>query len=169
VPANTSRPRQAVPYFERTRALYASQPPYRWVVNDPATDPPPWAPIAKPLARCRVALISSGGVYPAGGEPFHFRNDTSHREIPLAAARRPARLHFGYSPATRCAPRLRTARCAALVAEGSSAASAARSPGGICRHGCARRRRACATSAAEAGGGLAYLVPPDRSAISPWD
>jgi D-proline reductase (dithiol) PrdB len=122
MPANTSRPPQAVPYVERTRALYASQPPYRWVVNDPATDPPPWAPIARPLAQCHVALISSGGVYPAGGEPFHFRNDTSHREIPLAARAADLRVsHFGYD--TRDAARdpgcvLPLAALRALAAEG---------------------------------------------------
>lgn len=91
------RPRDAVPYMERTRRLYASQAPYRWVVNDPAEDPPPWTPIAKPLSALRVALIGSGGVYRDDQEPFHFRNDTTHREIPVDCD--PTRLrvaHFGY-------------------------------------------------------------------------
>jgi D-proline reductase (dithiol) PrdB len=90
-------PGDAVPYIERTRALYSSQKPYVWVVNDPAGDPPPWAPITKPLARSRIALFSSGGVHPKHAEPFHFRNDTSHREIPLASPASDLSVaHFGY-------------------------------------------------------------------------
>ena len=49
------------------------------------------------LAHKRVALISSGGVHGVDQEPFHFHNDTSHREISLAGD--PALLrvaHFGY-------------------------------------------------------------------------
>jgi D-proline reductase (dithiol) PrdB len=91
------RPPDAVPYVERTRRLYATQRPYRWVVHDPATEAPPWTPIALPLARMRVAVVSSGGVYLATQEPFHFRNDTSHREIPLDTAPDETRVaHFGY-------------------------------------------------------------------------
>jgi D-proline reductase (dithiol) PrdB len=91
------RPQDAVPYIERTRELYARHEPYRWVVHDPEREPTPWTPIEKPLSAMRVALISSGGVYRENQEPFHFRNDTSHREIPLDAD--PAELqvaHFGY-------------------------------------------------------------------------
>jgi len=92
-----ARPDDAVPYIERTRRLYASQPPYRWVFHDPQGEPPPWTPIAKPLSELRVALIASGGVYCDDQEPFHFQDDTSHREIPLHSD--PGRLrvaHFGY-------------------------------------------------------------------------
>ena len=93
----SSRPSDAVEYIERTRRLYAAQRPYRWVVHDPATEPPPWTPIEGSLANMRVALISSGGVYRADQEPFHFRNDTSQREIPLATERAALRVaHFGY-------------------------------------------------------------------------
>jgi D-proline reductase (dithiol) PrdB len=122
VKQQSSRPPEAVPYIERTRALYASQKPYRWVENDVDTDPPPWAPLAKPLSQCRVALISSGGVYPATSEPFHFRNDSSHREIPLSAGAAELRVsHFGYD--VRDAARdpgcvLPTAALVALAAEG---------------------------------------------------
>lgn len=91
------RPDDTVPYIERTRRLYASQRPYRWVVHDPAGEPPPWAPISKALSEMRIVLIASGGVYRDDQEPFHFRNDTSHREVPIATE--PGRLrvsHFGY-------------------------------------------------------------------------
>lgn len=85
---------RSVPYIERTRSLYASQAPYRWVVSH---DPPLWAPMRKPLAESRVALIASGGVHLRAHEPFHFRNDLSHREIPFdARADELDVAHFGY-------------------------------------------------------------------------
>lgn len=90
-------PDDAVPYMERTRRLYADQPPYRWVVHDPLAEPPPWTPMTKPLAESRVALISTSGMYCADQESFHFHNDTSYREIPVDTP--PAELciaHFGY-------------------------------------------------------------------------
>jgi D-proline reductase (dithiol) PrdB len=86
-----------VRYIERTRRLYASQPPYQWALLDRETDPPPWTPIEGPLERKRVALISSGGVHLAEQKPFHFRNDTSHREIALDSDPSDLRVaHFGY-------------------------------------------------------------------------
>lgn len=90
-------PADAVRYIERTRQLYATQAPYRWVVHDPEREPPRWAPLRKPLASLRVALVASGGVHRSDQPPFHFRDDVSIREIPLAtdpAALRVA--HFGY-------------------------------------------------------------------------
>jgi D-proline reductase (dithiol) PrdB len=85
---------EAVPYIERTRTLYASQAPYRWVVNH---DVPPWTAPKRLLAESRVALIASGGVHLRSQEPFHFRNDCSHREIPFdAPAEELAVAHFGY-------------------------------------------------------------------------
>jgi hypothetical protein len=90
-------PADCVPYMERTRTLYASQPPYRWIVNDRQSDPPPWTPFEADLADARIALIASGGVYRADQAPFHFRNDTSHREIPVDTANDALRVaHFGY-------------------------------------------------------------------------
>jgi hypothetical protein len=90
-------PSEAVPYIERTRSLYSTQAPYRWLQNDRALTPPPWTPIEKPLAASRVALIASGGVHLASQPPFHFRNDVSHREIPADAQNDDLRVsHFGY-------------------------------------------------------------------------
>jgi D-proline reductase (dithiol) PrdB len=91
------RPENTVSYMERTRELYSSQPAYRWASFDPKHEPPPWTPIAKPLSSLRVALIASGGVHHKEQEPFHFRNDTSQREIPLASDTSDLRVsHFGY-------------------------------------------------------------------------
>ena len=77
--------------------LYAGQEPYRWVVHDPDREPPPWAPVQRPLERLRIAFIGSGGIHREDQEPFHFRDDTSHREIPLETPEARLRVsHFGY-------------------------------------------------------------------------
>ena len=90
-------PPDAVPYIERTRTLYATQAPYRWLQNDREQQPPPWTPIERPLAASRVALIASGGVHLASQAPFHFHNDVGHREIPVEATNEDLRIaHFGY-------------------------------------------------------------------------
>ena len=92
-----TRSAEPVSYIERTRALYAGQGAYRWVVNDAERDPPPWTPIARSLDALRIALIGSGGIHCDDQEPFHFRNDTSHREIPLETPLARLRVsHFGY-------------------------------------------------------------------------
>jgi D-proline reductase (dithiol) PrdB len=91
------RPPDAVSYIERTRELYARHAPYRWIHHDRRQEPPPWTPVERPLAESRVTLIASGGVHCDDQEPFHFRNDISHREIPVGTP--PSRLrvaHFGY-------------------------------------------------------------------------
>ena len=90
-------PADAVRYIDRTRELYVSQAPYQWVVHDPEAEPPPWAPIEGPLEEQRVALISSGGAHLTEQQPFHFRNDISHSEIPLDTSPGDLRIaHIGY-------------------------------------------------------------------------
>ena len=82
-----------IAYIPRTREMYADLPPYRWVVNDDA----PWTPLTKPVDRCRVGLLSSGGVHHVSQIPFHTRDDTSIREIPNDARVEDLRVsHFGY-------------------------------------------------------------------------
>jgi D-proline reductase (dithiol) PrdB len=54
---------------------------YRWRRIDPV----PWTPLLKPLASCRVALVSSAGFVLPGQEPFDEKKrggDPSFREIP---------------------------------------------------------------------------------------
>jgi D-proline reductase (dithiol) PrdB len=83
----------AVAYIPRTRELYSAYTPYRWVVNE---EPPPWTPLKKPLAQCKVALMSSGGVLYRDQPRFH-REDASYRLIPKNAARADLSVwHFGY-------------------------------------------------------------------------
>ena len=71
-----------VPYIEQIRRLYPNEPPYQWTVNLTS----PWAPMLKPIRDCRIALISSGGIYHKSQEPFNpVKNDLTFREIPKDA------------------------------------------------------------------------------------
>ena len=71
-----------VPYIEQIRRLYPNEPPYQWTVNLTS----PWAPMLKPVRECRIALISSGGMYHPTQEPFNpVKNDLTFREIPKTA------------------------------------------------------------------------------------
>ena len=60
-----------VEYISRIRDLYLSlgYGAYKWTVNE---TPPPWQPLRKPLAQCRLALLASGGIYVAGQTAFHY-------------------------------------------------------------------------------------------------
>lgn len=89
-------PRGPVDYIPRIRDNYArlGYAQYRWVKNE---DPPPWAPLPKPLSKCRLGLAASGGVYLAGQVAFHYKDDTSLREIPADADSSALRAtHFAY-------------------------------------------------------------------------
>jgi len=81
-----------IAYIPRTRERYQRYRPYRWVVNHDT----PWAPLAKPIRECRVALISSGGFYATGQPPF-VENDPSFRLVPVGTRREDLRIyHHGY-------------------------------------------------------------------------
>jgi D-proline reductase (dithiol) PrdB len=89
-------PSPPVEYIPRIRDNYArlGYAPYKWVVNE---DPPPWAPLAKPLSECRLGLAASGGIYLAGQVAFHYKDDTSLREIPTDVDSSALRAtHFAY-------------------------------------------------------------------------
>jgi D-proline reductase (dithiol) PrdB len=54
---------------------------YRWRRIDPV----PWTPLRKPLAECRLGLVSTAGLSLPGQEPFDPKvrgGDPSFREIP---------------------------------------------------------------------------------------
>ncbi len=81
-----------VDYIPRTRDLYSDFTPYRWVVNETA----PFTPLKTPIAECRVAMISSGGLMYRDQPRFH-REDSSYRRIPKNARRDELNVwHFGY-------------------------------------------------------------------------
>ena len=85
-----------VAYIPRTRDLYSGFTPYRWVENDGL---PPFMPLLKPIAECKVALISSGGVMYRDQPRFH-REDASYRRIPKNATCDDLSIwHFGYPTA----------------------------------------------------------------------
>jgi D-proline reductase (dithiol) PrdB len=81
-----------IAYIPRTRDLYSEYEPYRWVVSDRI----PWMPLSRPIARCRLALMSSGGILYRDQPRFH-REDASYRRIPKDARRDELNVwHFGY-------------------------------------------------------------------------
>ena len=83
-------------YIGETKRLYDSlgYDSYRWAERP---EPPPWAPITKPLSECRVALIGSGGLYRRGQVAFHTKDDTSIRVIDTNTPTSELRTaHFAY-------------------------------------------------------------------------
>ena len=87
---------EPVDYIPRIRDNYArlGYKAYNWVVN---RDIAPWAPLRKPLSKCRLGLAASGGIYVAGQAAFHYKDDTSHREIPTYVDAKVLRAtHFAY-------------------------------------------------------------------------
>jgi len=85
-----------VDYITRIDRKYVSlgYDPYRWVVNEAR---PPWQPLRKPLSRCRLGLIASGGIYVTGQVAFHYKDDTSFRAIPREVITEDLRAtHFAY-------------------------------------------------------------------------
>jgi D-proline reductase (dithiol) PrdB len=85
-----------VDYIPRIRDKYAQEgySPYQWVAN---SEPPPWQPLRRPLAECRLGLIASGGIYITGQVAFHYKDDTSFRVIPTDVKTTDLRAtHFAY-------------------------------------------------------------------------
>jgi D-proline reductase (dithiol) PrdB len=96
VSAAAKQPTDPVRYIDRIRENYErlGYTPYTWVTNP---EPPPWTPLAKPLSECRVGLVASGGIYAAGQVAFHYKDDTSYRQIPTDVATEDLRAtHFAY-------------------------------------------------------------------------
>ena len=52
---------------------------YQWFHAD---DPPPWAPLKKPIAKSRLGVLSTAGAYVAGQVAYFYKDDTSTRTIP---------------------------------------------------------------------------------------
>jgi D-proline reductase (dithiol) PrdB len=85
-----------IDYIEQTRARYDAlgYPPYAWAHLE---QPPPFTPLAKPLAEAKLGLIASGGIYRAGQTAFHYRDDCSFREIDRDVPVETLRItHFAY-------------------------------------------------------------------------
>ncbi|MEE9516499.1 MAG: hypothetical protein V3V52_05315, partial [Candidatus Adiutricales bacterium] len=73
----------SIEYVTCLNKSYQSQgfPEYKWSVYDSA----PFTPLTQPLNRSKVGLISSGGIFEEGQEPFNgwAVNDFSLRVIPI--------------------------------------------------------------------------------------
>src|SRR5512147_2800591 len=85
-----------VDYISRIRDNYSrlGYKTYNWVANP---DTPPWASLTKPLSQCRLGLAASGGIYATGQVAFHYRDDSSLREIRTDLDTRDLRAtHFAY-------------------------------------------------------------------------
>jgi D-proline reductase (dithiol) PrdB len=81
-----------------------------WPYVDTGDAAIPWTPLLKPVRECKIALVSSGGFYCAGEEPFDLEHerreplwgDPSYREIPRGIVQediRVAHLHYENSHA----------------------------------------------------------------------
>ncbi len=72
-----------VRYIDAITQRYASlgYTPYRWYH---AESEPPWQTLAKPLSESRLGVLSTSGAYVAGQVAYHYKDDTSVREIPTA-------------------------------------------------------------------------------------
>ena len=52
---------------------------YRWFK---AEDAPPWQALGKPLSESKIGLLSTSGAYALGQAAYHYKDDSSIREIP---------------------------------------------------------------------------------------
>ena len=74
---------------ERYRGLgYAD---YRWYRAD---EPAPWHPLAKPIGRSRLGVLTTSGAYVVGQVAYFYKDDTSIRAIPKDTPSE--RIHFSH-------------------------------------------------------------------------
>ena len=66
---------------ERYRRL--GHQPYRWFEAD---SEPPWRALDKPLNKIRLGVLTTAGAYALGQVAFHYKDDSSIREIPSDVA-----------------------------------------------------------------------------------
>ncbi len=64
---------------------------YKWVR---AEDPPPFAPLPKPLKACRIGMLSTSGAYVIGQKAYFYKDDTSTRTIATTTAKQ--NIHFSH-------------------------------------------------------------------------
>ncbi len=80
---------EPIEYVARLNEFYRSQgfPPYKWTLNETA----PLIRLAKPLNRCRVAMLTSGGVSRKDTPAF---NPQARNDLRLDAVDRDTSPHF---------------------------------------------------------------------------
>lgn len=82
--------KSSVSYIDRTRELYdkIGYPPYAWFQAESA---PAFTAMKRPLAECRLGMVSTAGTYVTGQTAFYYRDDTSIRKIPANTAKKDLR------------------------------------------------------------------------------
>ncbi len=72
-----------VDYMEAIRKRYENlgYQAYRWYVADKVA---PWTQLKKNLNECKLGLMSTSGAYALGQTAYHYKDDSSVREIPSA-------------------------------------------------------------------------------------
>ena len=55
---------------------------------------PPFVPLEKPLAECRIGVLSTSGAYVVGQTAYYYKDDTSTRTIPKNTPK--DRIHFSH-------------------------------------------------------------------------
>jgi len=87
---------EPIRYVDRLNEMYRSQgfPSYDWTVNEKA----PLTPLAKPLAQCRVSMLTAGGVSRCAAAPWNpnARNDLRLDEIDSDAPADDFQIHDAY-------------------------------------------------------------------------
>jgi D-proline reductase (dithiol) PrdB len=87
---------EPIRYVARLGEYYRSQgfPPYDWTVNQAA----PLTPLVKPLAQCRVSMLTAGGVSRCAAAPWNpnARNDLRLDEITGDAPSDDFQIHDAY-------------------------------------------------------------------------
>ena len=87
---------EPIRYVERLRAHYESQvfPPYDWTIHEDA----PLRGLAKPLADCRVSMLTSGGVSQCSAPAWNpdARNDFRLDAVPRDAPSDAFQIHDAY-------------------------------------------------------------------------
>jgi D-proline reductase (dithiol) PrdB len=87
---------EPIRYVDVLNSHYRSQgfEPYRWTVNETA----PLMPLRKPLAECRVSMLTAGGVSRCAAAPWNpmARNDLRLDEIDRAAPSDDFQVHDAY-------------------------------------------------------------------------
>ena len=63
----------------RERYLKLGYQPYRWF--HAGEDPVPFTPLSKKIKECRVGLLSTSGAYSLGQSAYHYKDDSSLRNI----------------------------------------------------------------------------------------
>jgi D-proline reductase (dithiol) PrdB len=87
---------EPIRYVDRLNEMYRSQgfPAYDWTVNEEA----PLTPLGKPLAECRVSMLTAGGVSRCAAAPWNpnARNDLRLDEIASDAPSDDFQIHDAY-------------------------------------------------------------------------